>query len=72
MGKSDYRCKTPNCTGILGAVDRFSKALRPAQGVIAIGHGPNVTMVCPVCGKPRVFTGWTMAIQKRPASVTGS
>jgi uncharacterized protein (DUF983 family) len=39
-------------------VDRYSKAFRPAQGVTAITHGVSVTLVCPLCGRPRVFKGF--------------
>lgn len=67
MGRSLFRCKAPGCPGLLGAVDRYSKEFRPAQHVTAIAHGPSITLVCPVCGAPRVFSGWTMRI--RPPGV---
>jgi hypothetical protein len=58
MSRSVWRCKTSGCAGMLGGVDRYSKAFRPAQGVTAITHGVSVTLVCPLCGRPRVFKGF--------------
>jgi hypothetical protein len=60
MGRSVWMCRGGRCGGMLGTVDRFSKAFRPAEGVVVIGHGVSLTLICPVCGRPRVFAGWTM------------
>lgn len=65
MSRSAWRCKTPGCAGMLGGVDRYSKAFRPAQGVTAIVHGVSVTLVCPLCGRPRVFKGFEATFAPR-------
>jgi hypothetical protein len=65
VGQSKFRCRGSHgqkCGAILGRVDRFTKEFTPRADAVSIGHGVSVTVICPVCGKPRVFAGWTMRV----------
>jgi len=68
MGQSKFRCrgsKLQKCGGVLGTVDRHSKAFTPSPDAVSVAHGVSVVVLCPVCGRPRVFTGWTMRVVKQ-------